>query len=161
MVQQLYHRDSSHRPQTLADIFLFFFGLSPNCFKNFQISFSFEEGKYGVSSATLRKRLFDEGNIWNSAYRRNTLFDRGISKQYHTIKSIHYIGMPNPKNTIGKNIKRLRTEQNLSQDRLSKLADLSLNTVVTVESGANTNPTIETLKKIAEALKVSVDELIN
>ena len=57
--------------------------------------------------------------------------------------------MTKAKNNIGKNIKRLRKEQNLSQDRLSKLADLSLNTVVTVESGANENPTIDTLTKIA------------
>lgn len=64
------------------------------------------------------------------------------------------------KNIIGKNMKRLRKEQNLSQDRLSKLADLSLNTVVTVESGTNENPTIDTLTKIANALGVGVDDLI-
>lgn len=68
--------------------------------------------------------------------------------------------MPNSKNTIGKNMKRLRAEQGISQDRLSKLADLSLNTVVTVESGANANPTIETLKKIAKAFGIGVDDLI-
>lgn len=68
--------------------------------------------------------------------------------------------MPDPKNTIGKNIKRLRTEQGISQDRLSKLADLSLNTVVTIESGANENPTIDTLTKIAKGLGVGVDDLI-
>ena len=68
--------------------------------------------------------------------------------------------MTKAKNTIGKNIKRLRNEQDISQDRLSKLADLSLNTVVTVESGANENPTIDTLTKIANALGVGVDDLI-
>ena len=57
-------------------------------------------------------------------------------------------------------MKRLRKEQNLSQDRLSKLADLSLNTVVTVESGTNENPTIDTLTKIANGLGVGVDNLI-
>ena len=55
----------------------------------------------------------------------------------------------------------LRQEKGISQDRLSKLADLSLNTVVTVESGANLNPTIETLSKIAKALGVRVEDLIN
>ncbi|NCS99960.1 helix-turn-helix transcriptional regulator [Candidatus Parcubacteria bacterium] len=68
--------------------------------------------------------------------------------------------MQNFKNNIGKNIKRLRVEQSISQDRLSKLADLSLNTVVTVESGANKNPTIDTLTKIANAFGVGVDDLI-
>jgi transcriptional regulator with XRE-family HTH domain len=68
--------------------------------------------------------------------------------------------MTNSKNIIGKNMKRLRAEQGISQDRLSKLADLSLNTVVTVESSANENPTIDTLTKIANALGVGVDDLI-
>lgn len=67
----------------------------------------------------------------------------------------------NPQPKIAKNIKNVRQEKGISQDRLSKLADLSLNTVVTVESGANPNPTIETLSKIAKALGVRVEDLIN
>ena len=66
----------------------------------------------------------------------------------------------NPQSKIGKNIKKIRQEKGISQDRLSKLADLSLNTVVTIESGANPNPTIETLTRIAKALEVGVNELI-
>ena len=63
--------------------------------------------------------------------------------------------------TIGKNIKRLRHEKGLSQDKLSKLADLSLNTIVKIENGVNQNPTFETLQKIAKALEVKMDDLIN
>ena len=48
----------------------------------------------------------------------------------------------------------------ISQDRLSKLADVTYNTIIKIESGANKNPTIETLAKIAKALEVSVDNLI-
>ena len=66
----------------------------------------------------------------------------------------------NSKSTIGKNLKKIRQEKGISQDRLSKLADLSLNTVVTVESGLNPNPTIETLTKIAQSLDVKQDDLI-
>jgi len=66
----------------------------------------------------------------------------------------------NPQSKIGKNLKKLRQEKGISQDRLFKLADLSLNTVVTVESGANPNPTIETLTRIAKALNVGVDDLL-
>lgn len=62
--------------------------------------------------------------------------------------------------TIGKNIKRLRQEKGLSQDKLSKLADLSLNTVVKIELDGNSNPTIETVQRIAKALGVSVDDLL-
>ena len=62
--------------------------------------------------------------------------------------------------TIGKNIKRFRQEKELSQDKLSKLADLSLNTVVKIELDESPNPTIETIQKIAKALEVSVDDLL-
>ena len=61
---------------------------------------------------------------------------------------------------IGKNIKKLRQEKGISQDRLSKLADISLNTAVKLELDDSPNPTIETLQKIAKALKVDVNELI-
>ncbi len=66
----------------------------------------------------------------------------------------------NSKNLIGKNVRRIRQEKGISQDRLSKLADLSLNTIVNIELGGNLNPTIETLTKIANALEVKVDDLI-
>jgi transcriptional regulator with XRE-family HTH domain len=62
---------------------------------------------------------------------------------------------------IGKNVKRFRKEKNISQDRLSKLADVSLNLIVKLELENNQNPTIETLKKIAIALNVNVEDLIN
>ena len=61
---------------------------------------------------------------------------------------------------IGKNLKNLRKQRGLSQDRLSKLADISYNTVIKLETGGIVNPTIETLQKIAKALNVSVDDLI-
>lgn len=61
---------------------------------------------------------------------------------------------------IGKNIRNFRIKKGISQDRLSKLADLSLNTVVKVESGRNPNPTIETLLKIARSLDIKVNDLV-
>lgn len=62
--------------------------------------------------------------------------------------------------TIGKNLKKLREQKGISQDRLSKLADISSNTVAKLELDENPNPTIETLQKIAKALNVKVDDLI-
>ena len=62
--------------------------------------------------------------------------------------------------TIGKNIKKFRQDKGLSQDKLSKLADLSLNTVVKIELDESPNPTIETIQRIAKALEVSVDDLL-
>jgi len=61
---------------------------------------------------------------------------------------------------IGENIKRIRKEKGISQDRLSKRADLALNTIVNIELGKNPNPTIETLQKIANALEVSIEKLL-
>ena len=61
---------------------------------------------------------------------------------------------------IQDNIKKYRNKLGISQDRLSKLADVTYNTIIKIESWANTNPTIDTLTKIAKALNVSVDNLI-
>jgi len=61
---------------------------------------------------------------------------------------------------ISENIKKYRGGLGISQDKLSKLADVTYNTVIKIESGVNKNPTIETLAKIAKALNVGVDDLI-
>lgn len=61
---------------------------------------------------------------------------------------------------IGSNFKKLRAQKGYSLEKVARLAELSLNTVVRLESGINKNPTIETLTKIANALNVSVDDLI-
>ena len=61
---------------------------------------------------------------------------------------------------ISENIKKYRNKIGVSQDRLSKLADVTYNTIIKIESGANTNPTIDTLSKIAKALNVSIDQLM-
>jgi len=66
----------------------------------------------------------------------------------------------NNKSTIAENIKKYRNKMSVSQDRLSKLADVTYNTIIKIESGANINPTIETLSKIAKTLDVGVDDLI-
>lgn len=57
-------------------------------------------------------------------------------------------------------IKQLREKKGLSQEKLARLADVSNNTIVNIESGKQTNPTIETVSKIAKALDVSIEELL-
>ncbi len=61
---------------------------------------------------------------------------------------------------LSNNIKRLREAKGLSQEKLARLADVANNTLIKMESGENKNPTLETLKKVAKALDVSVDDLI-
>jgi transcriptional regulator with XRE-family HTH domain len=63
-------------------------------------------------------------------------------------------------NNISDNLRKLRDKRGYSLEKVARLADLSLNTIVKVENGVNQNPTIETLTKIAKALEVGVDELI-
>jgi len=61
---------------------------------------------------------------------------------------------------IGEKIRRIRQQKKMSQDRLSKKADLALNTIVKIETGESPNPTLDTLQKIAKALDVSLDQLL-
>lgn len=63
--------------------------------------------------------------------------------------------------SLANNLRKLREKKGLSQDRLAKLADVANNTIIKIEQGENINPTLETLKKVAKALEVSVDELID
>jgi len=65
------------------------------------------------------------------------------------------------KNGLAKTVKRLREKQGLSQEKLARLADVSNNTIINIEAGKQDNPTIETLKKVAKALNVPVEDLIN
>jgi len=62
-------------------------------------------------------------------------------------------------NKISDNIRKIRQKKGMSQDRLSKEADLALNTIVKIETGESPNPTVETLEKIAKALGVSAADL--
>ena len=59
------------------------------------------------------------------------------------------------KSTIADNIKKYRNKLGVSQDRLSKLADVTYNTIIKIESGANKNPTIETLEKSLKLLMLA------
>lgn len=60
---------------------------------------------------------------------------------------------------IGKNIKRLRQQKKLSQEKLARLTDISLNTLTKIESGFTKRPSVQTIKKIADALGITIDEL--
>ena len=61
---------------------------------------------------------------------------------------------------IANNLRRLRKKMGLSQEKLARLADISLNTLTKIESGFAKKPTIQTVVKLAKALEVSLDELV-
>lgn len=62
---------------------------------------------------------------------------------------------------ITKNLRKFRKAKELSQEKLARLADVANNTIIKIEAGKNQNPTLDTLKKIAKALEIRVDELID
>jgi transcriptional regulator with XRE-family HTH domain len=62
--------------------------------------------------------------------------------------------------TIGENIKKYRQKLGISQDILSKRANLAFHTIAKIEAGSTPDPRIETVKKIADALGVSLDDLL-
>ncbi len=63
-------------------------------------------------------------------------------------------------NKISDNLRKLRAQKGYSLEKVARLADLSLNTVVKIENGINKNPTIETITKLAKALDIAIDDLI-
>jgi len=61
---------------------------------------------------------------------------------------------------LAKNLKKLRKQKKLSQEKLARLVDISYNTVSKIEAGKAKNPTFETLSKLADVFGVSIDELV-
>lgn len=71
------------------------------------------------------------------------------------------VRIPAPQSSlkIAKNIKKYRKERGLSQDKLSRLADVSHATIIKIESGGIQSSIIDTVQKIAKALGVSLEDL--
>ena len=61
---------------------------------------------------------------------------------------------------LSQNIKKLRRKLNLSQEELAKKASITYSTLIKIESGANKNPTLDTLRKISGTFNITIDELI-
>ena len=62
---------------------------------------------------------------------------------------------------ISKNLKKYRIELGLSQDALARKADLPYSTLIKLESGNRKDPRLSTLIKLANALEISIDKLVN
>lgn len=62
---------------------------------------------------------------------------------------------------LGEKIKRLRKEKGYSLEKLAEMADTSKSYVWELENRDSSNPAAEKLKKIADALGVTVDYLTN
>ena len=63
-------------------------------------------------------------------------------------------------NKLGKRIKTLRTGLELSQDELARKADIPYTTLTKIETGVIKKPSVYAVAKIADALVVSLDDLM-
>ena len=59
---------------------------------------------------------------------------------------------------FGKNLKKLRTERGFSTRKFAIEADISTSSLARLESGS-TNPSLTTLLKLADALRVDLNKL--
>jgi transcriptional regulator with XRE-family HTH domain len=62
---------------------------------------------------------------------------------------------------IGATIKNFRKEKGWRQDELAEHSGVPMSTITKIEAGFIKNPSIEKMAKIAKALGITVDELIN
>ena len=75
------------------------------------------------------------------------------------IESIYRIKRYRKSEVIILRLKELRLSKNITQIRIAKDSGLSQSYINELETGKKTNPTIQTLEKLAKALGVSIAEL--
>lgn len=64
-------------------------------------------------------------------------------------------------NKIGVNVSSRRHKLGITQGKLAEMSGLAVNFISKVERGVATNIKAETLQRLAKALNVSMDELMN
>lgn len=62
--------------------------------------------------------------------------------------------------TFGQNFKQIRKRMNVTQEELAKRTNISRSYLSDIENG-NKNPSIQTVKKLADKLGISVNDLFN
>ena len=60
---------------------------------------------------------------------------------------------------LGENLKRIRTEKNITQAQIAKALSADRSFVSNIENG-KTNPTLSTITNLAKALDIMVGELL-
>ncbi len=58
------------------------------------------------------------------------------------------------------NLKEIRTKKNMTQVELSEASGVAQTTISEIERGAIVDPGIETVKKLAKALNIKIEKLI-
>jgi len=63
-------------------------------------------------------------------------------------------------NMIGDNVKKFRKKKGLTQDNLTRKADIPYTTLTKLKSNVVKKSSVQTVAKIAKALDVSIEDLI-
>lgn len=61
---------------------------------------------------------------------------------------------------IGDNIRKFRKKKSLSQDNLARAANIPYTTLIKIESSVVKKPSVQNVAKIAQALEVSIEKLL-
>ena len=61
---------------------------------------------------------------------------------------------------VSKNVKKFRQQAGLSQDQMARKAGMPYSTYLKIENGTTPNPSIQNVLNIADALGISLDELV-
>lgn len=69
------------------------------------------------------------------------------------------LGEGTPHVTLGNRLRRARQRQRLSQREVARRLGIGRTRIQELEGGRNTNPTLETLRSLAEVLHVSIGYL--
>lgn len=67
--------------------------------------------------------------------------------------------MDNISTKLGQNMKRIRVKKKMSQGDIARALEVDRGYISNIENGKK-NPTLATIQKLANALKVSPDELL-
>jgi len=65
----------------------------------------------------------------------------------------------NPSDKLGQNMKRIRAKNKMSQGDIARALEVDRGYISNIENGKK-NPTLATIQKLADALKVSMSELL-
>lgn len=66
----------------------------------------------------------------------------------------------NPKELLGKKIQQIRKSRGFTQEKLAEIIEMDSGYICKMETGRHT-PSLETLEKLANALKVGLSEFLN
>ena len=59
-----------------------------------------------------------------------------------------------------KKLVKIRKQKGWSQEKLAVESNISYNTIIKIERGGIKNPKIDTVIKLAKALKINIDDLV-